>query len=195
MIQTYNAVNALRQHLRDGARIHGIITDGGAKPNIVPDHAAANFYVRAPESTYRDELLAKFRRCAEGAALATGATLSFKTAGHAYRAMKPNAPLGAAFAANLAALGEPQSPPKHRSMGSTDMGDVSQVVPAIHAYIAICDQRVASHSREFAQASVSERGHRAMLLAAKALAMTAIDLYTDQDLVLEMTKAFAAEGS
>lgn len=195
VIQTYNAVNALRQHLKDGARIHGIITDGGAKPNIVPDHAAANFYVRALESDYRDELLDKFRRCAEGAALATGATLFFKTAGHAYRAMKPNGPLGAAFAANLAALGEPQSPPKHRSMGSTDMGDVSQVVPAIHAYIAICDQRVASHSREFAQASVSERGHRAMLLAAKALAMTAIDLYTDQDLVLEMTKAFAAERS
>ncbi len=195
VIQTYNAVNALRQHLKDGARIHGIITDGGAKPNIVPDHAAANFYVRAPESAYRDELVAKFRRCAEGAALATGATLSFATTGHAYRAMKPNAPLGAAFAANLAAVGEPLSPPAHRSMGSTDMGDVSHAVPAIHAYIAICDQGVASHSHEFAQASVSERGHRAMLLAAKALAMTAVDLYTDPDLVSKMNEAFAARES
>ena len=109
--------------------------------------------------------------------------------------MKPNVPLGAAFAANLAALGEPLSPPAHRSMGSTDMGDVSHVVPAIHAYIAICDQGVASHSHEFAQASVSERGHRAMLLAAKALAMTAVDLYTDPDLVRKMREAFAAGES
>jgi len=90
VIQTFNGLNALRQHIKDGARIHGIITNGGAKPNIVPEVAAAEFYVRAPESDYRDELLEKLRRCAEGAALATGATLSFETIGHAYKAMKPN---------------------------------------------------------------------------------------------------------
>jgi len=192
VIQTYNGVNALRQHLKDGARVHGIITHGGAKPNIVPDYAAANFYIRALESAYRDELLEKFRRCAEGAALAVGATFSMKTVGHAYRAMRPNGPLGEAFGSNLAAIGEPLSPPAHRSMGSTDMGDVSQVVPAIHAYIAICDQGVASHSHAFAEAAASERGRRAMLLAAKALAMTAVDVFTDPDLVARMKSAFAS---
>jgi len=105
VIQTFNGLSALRQHIKDGARIHGIITNGGAKPNIVPEVAAAVFYVRAPESDYRDELLEKLRHCAEGAALATGATLAFEIVGHAYKAMKPNRIIGDAFAKNLGALG------------------------------------------------------------------------------------------
>jgi len=194
VIQTFNSLNALRQHIKDGARIHGIITDGGAKPNIVPEHAAANFYVRAPENEYRDELLEKLRACAEGAALATGARLEFKVVGHSYKAMKPNRALGEAFARNLEALGEPLSPPKpDEGMGSTDMGDVSQVVPAIHAYIKICDESVAGHSREFAAASISARGLEAMLIAAKALGMTAVDVLTDPELVRRMKEEFAEE--
>jgi len=191
VIQTFNGINALRQHIKDGARIHGIITDGGAKPNIVPEHAAANFYVRAPENDYRDALLEKLRRCAQGAALATGAELSFRTVGHAYKAMKPNHALGEAFAKNLETLGEPLAPPPaDAGMGSTDMGDVSQVVPAIHPYIKICSEDVAGHSREFAQAAISKRGQEAMLIAAKALAMTAIDVFTDPGLVKRMWEEF-----
>ncbi len=193
VIQTFNSLNALRQHIKDGARIHGIITDGGAKPNIVPEHAAANFYVRAPENEYRDELLEKLRRCAEGAALATGATLNFKIIGHSYKAMKPNRALGNAFVRNLDALGEPLDPPKpDEGMGSTDMGDVSQVVPSIHAYIKICDESIAGHSREFAEASISSRGLEVMLIAAKALGMTAVDVLTDPELVKRMKEEFAA---
>jgi len=184
VIQTFNGINALRQHIKDGARIHGIITDGGAKPNIVPEHAAANFYVRALENDYRDELLEKLRACAEGAALATGASLDFKIVGHSYKAMKPNRAIGDAFVKNLAQLGEPLNPPPpDAGMGSTDMGDVSQVIPSIHAYIEICDEKVAGHSREFAEASISKRGLDVMLIAAKAMAMTAIDLFTDPGLM------------
>lgn len=191
VIQTFNGINALRQHIKDGARIHGIISNGGAKPNIVPEVAAAVFYVRAPESDYRDELLEKLRRCAEGAALATGATLSFETCGHAYKAMKPNRTLGEAFAKNLETLGEPLNPPPaDAGLGSTDMGDVSQAVPAIHAYIQICDEKVAGHSREFAQASVSERGRAVMLIAAKALAITAIDLFTEPETMRRAKEEF-----
>ncbi len=191
VIQTFNALNALRQHIKDGARIHGIITDGGAKPNIVPEHAAANFYVRAPETEYRDELLEKLRHCAEGAALATGAKLDFNIVGHSYKAMRPNHVLGQAFTANLESLGIPlDPPPPDAGMGSTDMGDVSQVVPSIHAYIKICDDDVAGHSREFAQAAISKRGLDAMLVAAKALAMTAIDVLTDPELVARMREEF-----
>jgi len=191
VIQTFNGINAMRQHIKDGARIHGIITDGGAKPNIVPEHAAANFYVRALENDYRDELLEKLRACAQGAALATGATLDFKIVGHSYKAMKPNRAIGDAFVKNLTELGEPLNPPPpDAGMGSTDMGDVSQVVPSIHAYIEICDENVAGHSREFAQASISKRGLDVMLIAAKALAMTTIDIFTNPELAKRMWEEF-----
>ena len=191
VIQTFNGINALRQHIKDGARIHGIITDGGAKPNIVPEHAAANFYVRALENDYRDELLEKLQHCAEGAALATGATLDFNIVGHSYKAMKPNRAIGDAFVKNLEQLGEPLNPPPaDAGMGSTDMGDVSQAVPSIHAYIQICDENVAGHSREFAQASISQRGLDVMLIAAKAMAMTAIDILTNPELARKMWEEF-----
>lgn len=191
VIQTFNGINALRQHIKDGARIHGIITDGGQKPNIVPEHASAVFFVRAKENEYRDELLEKLRQCAQGAALATGATLVFDADGHSYKAMRPNRALGHAFVNNLETLGEPLNPPPTGSgQGSTDMGDVSQAVPAIHAYIQICDEDIAGHSHAFAEASASERGQQGMLIAAKALAMTTIDLLTDSDLISKMREEF-----
>jgi len=189
VIQTFNGLNALRQHIKDAARIHGIITDGGLKPNIVPEHAAAEFYVRAPETEYRDELLVKLRNCAEGAARATGATLEWSEVGHAYKAMKPNMPLVDAYVANLTELdwSIDEAPP---AMGSTDMGDVTQLVPGMHPYIAICEPDVVGHSREFAEASASERGAQGMLIAAKALAMTAVDILTTPELVERMWDAF-----
>jgi amidohydrolase len=189
VIQTFNGINALREHIKDGARIHGIISDGGLKPNIVPEHAAAEFYVRAPETEYRDELLVKLKNCAEGAALATGATLEWQEVGHAYKAMKPNMPLVDAYVENLSSLGWSldDAPP---AMGSTDMGDVTQVVPGMHPYIAICDADVVGHSREFAEASASKRGVEGMLIAAKALAMTAVDVLTSPDLSKRMWDAF-----
>ena len=100
--------------------------------------------------------------------------------------------MGEAFAKNLEALGEPLNPPlADAGLGSTDMGDVSQAVPAIHAYIQICDEKVAGHSREFAQASVSDRGREVMLIAAKVLAMTAIDLFTEPETMRRAKEEFA----
>ncbi len=182
VIQTFNGINALRQHIKDGSRIHGIITNGGSKPNIVPEYAAALFYVRARETDYRDELLEKLHSCAQGAALATGAKLSWSKIGHEYKAMKENHTFSAVFKANLERLGIEVGPPSG-GLGSTDMGDVSHVVPAIHPYIAICSEEVVGHSHEFAEAAGSERGYDIMIIAAKALAMTAIDLFIDSDLM------------
>jgi len=179
VIQTFNGINALREHIKDGARIHGIISHGGVKPNIVPEYAAAEFYVRAPENDYRDELLGKLRSCAEGAALATGATLTWSEVGHAYKAMKPNRILGERFLQYIVESGLPHNPQKDDAMGSTDMGDVTQAVPGIHAYVQICEEDIAGHSREFTDASGSERGAAAMLAAAKALAMTACDVLSE----------------
>ena len=192
VIQTFNGINALRQHIVDGARIHGIISHGGVKPNIVPEYAAAEFYVRAPENDYRDELLEKLRRCAEGGALAAGATLTWSEIGHAYKAMKPNSILGERFLRYVVENGIPHNPQKDNSMGSTDMGDVTQAVPGIHAYVQICEDDVAGHSREFTEASGSERGAVAMLAAAKALAMTAVDVLTEPGLSERIWEEFHA---
>jgi len=192
VIQTFNGLNALREHIKDGARIHGIIRDGGVKPNIVPEYASAEFYVRAQENDYRDALLVKLRRCAEGAALATGARLEFAEVGHSYKAMNPNQVMGERFLKHIEAFGIPRNPQKDNAMGSTDMGDVTQAVPGIHPYVQICEDDVAGHSREFADASESERGQVAMLAAAKALALTAIDLLRDADLLRRAKEEFEA---
>jgi len=189
-IQTFNGINALRQHIKDGARIHGIISHGGLKPNIVPEYAAAEFYVRAQENGYRDELLDKLRLCAEGAALAAGARMEFTEVGIPYKAMKPNKILGELFLNHLVDCGIPHNPQKDDAMGSTDMGDVTQVVPGIHPYVQIADESVAGHSREFAEASGSERGAIAMLAAAKAMAMTTVNLLEDASLVANLWEEF-----
>ncbi len=178
VIQTFNALNALRQHVRDGARLHGIITDGGTKPNIVPEHAAARFYVRAASAEYRDELTEKLRRCAEGAALATGAELMFKRTGHEYKSMRVNRALAAAFRRHLEALGYPVETPSG-GMASTDMGDVSWEVPAIHPQIRITGQPIPLHSREFAAAACSGAAREAIVAASKAVAGVCLDLWLD----------------
>ncbi|MFW9913465.1 MAG: M20 family metallopeptidase [Candidatus Thorarchaeota archaeon] len=188
VIQTFNGINALRQHIKSMSRIHGVITHGGVKPNIVPDYAAADFYVRAPDDDYCAILVRKVENCAKGAASATGATLNFQIVEPSYQSRKMNKAMGEAWSKNLEAIGEPMTELPEGSGGSSDIGNVSQVVPAIHPYISICDKSVAGHSREFAEASVSERGHEAMLNAAKALAMTAIDLFTDSEF-MEQVKA------
>lgn len=191
IIQTFNGINALRQHIKSTARIHGVITHGGAKPNIVPEFAAAEFYVRAVEDDYCLELIKKLENCAKGAALATGATLKYEVIKPSYQSRLMNEAMGDAFLKNLEVLGEPIIPaPEDRGAGSSDIGNVSQVVPAIHPYISICDGSIAGHSQEFAEAAASEKGHDAMLTAAKALAMTAVDLYLDAKLMERVAKEF-----
>jgi len=190
VIQTFIGLNALRQHIRDGARVHGIITHGGLKPNIVPEYAAARFYVRAADNGYRDELVDKLRRCAEGAALATGARLEFRLVGHAYKAIRPNRRLGQLFARHIEALGYPVETPEG-GMGSTDMGDVSWEVPAIHPYIRIGAGTIPGHSRLFCDAARAEPARSAMIAAAKALASVCIDLWTDPALYRQIREEFA----
>jgi amidohydrolase len=189
VIQTFVALNALRQHIKDGSRIHGIITHGGVKPNIVPEYAAALFYVRSADNAYRDELVEKLRKCAEGAALATGARLTFTKVGHEYKAIRPNKTMAQIFAKYLTELGYPPEEPKGW-MGSTDMGDVSWEVPAIHPYIRIGPGEIPGHSREFAEAAKSEGAKKAMIAAAKAVAATCLALWTDPELFRKVQEEF-----
>jgi metal-dependent amidase/aminoacylase/carboxypeptidase family protein len=189
LILTYNGINALRQHLRDDVRIHGIITHGGDAPNIVPEYAAAKFYVRAADTPYTLQVIERIRGCAEGAALATGARLQFGEYAPHYDNRLPNPRLYDLAEANMLALGLELAPPDER-MGSSDMGNVSQVVPAIHPYVAIGPEEMGGHTAEFCQAAGSPAGHEGMIKAAKILAMTAVDLLVDPANVAEAWQAF-----
>ncbi|MGD8623051.1 MAG: M20 family metallopeptidase [Anaerolineae bacterium] len=192
MILTFNAIGALRQHLRDDARIHGVITHGGDAPNIVPEYAAARFYVRAADVPYTNQVLDKVRACAEGAARATGARLEFGEYAPRYENRLPNPHLCTLAEANLAALGRSLDEPEPR-MGSSDMGNVSQVVPSIHPYIAIGPEEMGGHTEDFCAAAGSPAGHRGMLDGAKLLAMTAIDLLADPANVAEARRTFQSQ--
>ncbi len=191
-ILTFNGINALRQHLKDDVRIHGVITKGGVAPNIVPDYSEIRLYVRSNDRTYLAQTVEKVRNCAQGAALATGATVSFRKTANTYENMRTNRTLAAAMQANLEALGQKVEKPERPGSGSTDMGNVSQVAPAVHAYIAICGKNVVGHSREFAQATITDAGHLAIVDGAKALAMTVIDLLADGDLRRRVKEEFAS---
>jgi amidohydrolase len=183
-ILTYNNVSLLRQQLTDDVRIHGIITHGGAAPNIIPDYVAAEFLVRAAEKDHALAMLDKVEDCARAGALAAGAEVKLTRGEKYYANMVPSTVLADLFDVNLAALGrEVQLPEPSGRMGSTDMGNVSHVVPALHPYVTIAPEEVAGHSPEFRAASASPEGHAGLLDAAKALAMTAIDLFSNPELV------------
>ena len=177
MILAFTSINSLRQHIKEEARIHGIITDGGEAPNIVPAHSAAEFYVRAPDNEYLDELKSKVSNCLIGASTASGARLEYHWDDIAFDSMKNNETLAELFKQNLESLGrhvEAFNP--EFGLGSTDMGNVSQVVPSIHPTIAIASPEVLGHTPEFAAAAASEAGHEGLTDAAKALAMTVADI-------------------
>jgi len=188
-------IGLLRQQLRDSARVHGIITDGGQAVNVIPHHTSAKLLIRSEDDDYMDELLKpKVLGCFQGAAVATGCELKYRWGEESrYKAMRTNRALADAYRANIEALGrkvvEQES---HRSMGSTDMGNVSTIVPAIHPSIAIARHDVPVHTVEFREIAASEAGHQGLVDSAKVLAMTAIDVLIDEELRKRMADEFKA---
>jgi len=177
MILAFTSINSLRQHIKAEARIHGIITDGGEAPNVVPAHSAAAFLIRALDDDYLAELKDKVLNCFTGASVASGARLEYRWRDRAYAPMKNNAALAGIFKQNLESLGRHVEAFDPRfGFGSTDMGNVSQVVPSIHPTIAIASPEVSIHTQEFASAAASEAGHEGLMDAAKAMAMTVSDI-------------------
>ncbi|HJX69152.1 MAG TPA: M20 family metallopeptidase, partial [Dehalococcoidia bacterium] len=177
LILAFTSINSLRQHIRGDARIHGIITDGGEAPNIVPAHSAAVFLVRALDDDYLAELRDRVLNCFTGASVATGARLEYRWRDRTYAPMKNNMTLAGLFKQNLESLGRKVEAFDPRfGLGSTDMGNVSKVVPSIHPTIAIAPGDVLIHTPEFAAATVSDAGHNGLLDAAKAMAMTVADI-------------------
>ncbi len=177
MILAFTSINSLRQHIKAEARIHGIITDGGEAPNVVPAHSAAVFMIRALDDDYLAELKDKVLNCFTGASVASGARLEYRWRDRAYAPMKNNATLAGLFKQNLESLGRHVEAFDPRfGFGSTDMGNVSQVVPSIHPTIAIAPPEVFIHTPEFASTAASEAGHEGLMDAAKAMAMTVADI-------------------
>ncbi|MFO7995928.1 MAG: M20 family metallopeptidase [Dehalococcoidia bacterium] len=177
MILAFTSINSLRQHIKGEARVHGIITDGGEAANIVPAHSAAAFLIRAPDNEYLDELKDKVLNCFTGASIASGARLEYRWRDKTYAPMKNNATLARLFGRNLESLGRTVEAFDPRfGFGSTDMGNVSQLVPSIHPTIAIAAPEVLIHTQEFAAAAASEAGHEGLMDAAKAMAMTVVDI-------------------
>jgi amidohydrolase len=193
VIQTFTAVNALRQQLRQDVRLHGIITEGGVAPNIIPARGACFFYVRADDleevAAVRQRLLA----CAEGAARATGCSLEVEEEGNVLAPLKINHTLSAVYSRQLALLGLPESTaPADRNKGSSDIGNVSQVVPTIHPHVPI-GQGVHIHTEEFARATISAAGHQAALEGARALALTVLALLEEPALCRTLRAEFDGE--
>ena len=192
-IQMFNNVAMLRQQVRPDCRIHGIITHGGAAANIIPEHAAALFYVRAPRLDQMWDLYKRVVACAEGAARATGATLTVTAHDNVYEPMKRNQALLDLFAANMVTVGLTEAEPVRDRMGSSDVGNVSQVLPTIQPMIMIAPTGMAIHTREFADAAVKPLARAGMVAAAKTMAMTAFDLLADPAKVKAATDEFSRE--
>jgi amidohydrolase len=192
-VQTYTAVSMLRQQVRPDCRIHGIITDGGAAANIIPERAAATFYVRAPRIDQMWELYRRVVACAEGAAGAAGVTLTVTQHDTVYEPMKSSRVLLDLFAANMTGVGLREGQPVPDKIGSSDIGNVSQVVPAIQPMVAIAPAGMAIHTRDFCEAARQPMARAGMVAAAKTMAMTTFDLLAEPGRV-ERAKAEFARG-
>ncbi len=192
LLAAFHNVNAMRLHLKADARVHGIITHGGVAINIVPEYAAGKFSVRGATRAYVTQITERVIQCAQAGAVATGAQFKY-TVDDGLAEIIPNRAIARAFAENWRALGvEVHEPRPNERMGSTDMGDVSHALPALHPYIEIVPDGTPGHSVEMRAASNSPVGHAGLLNAAKGLAMTTIDLLCDANLMREAKREFVA---
>jgi amidohydrolase len=192
LVQLFTALAMLRSRLPLGSHVQGIVTQGGTATNIVPDLAEGRFGVRGLTTAARDDLVAQLTECAHGIAQATGTTVEVERASGGDQHVRDNA---AAFARHLAESGITLAEPAPGVfLGSSDIGDVSNTMPAIHPFVAITDPEMSDHTPEFAAAAASPRGRVVMLAAAEALACTAVDLLTGPELLAQAWRDFHAAG-
>lgn len=190
VIQTFNAVGAMRQQLRQDVRLHGIITEGGVAPNIIPARAACYFYVRADDLKELDRVRERLKGCAAGAAMATGCRLETEEDPRIIAPMKILRSYYRVYSGQVARLGlvEADSPPD-RNKGSSDIGNLSQLLPTIHPHVPI-GEGINIHTEGFARATVSPQGEAATVEGATLLALTALELIYSPALREEIIKEF-----
>jgi amidohydrolase len=195
LVTAYQSIAQLRQHIRPTERVHGIFTEAGDAPNIVPERAAGRFYVRARDAAELVALKRRVEGCFRAGAEATGARVEIEWREPDYLELRTSWPLAEAYRANAESLGRtffPYDKLPSSAMGTTDMGNVSHRVPAIHPMIAAAPIHCSIHNAEFAEHAGSPLGEKAALDGAKALAMTALDFLTDAELRRAVREGFEA---
>lgn len=189
LILTFVSINSLRQHLLKGTLIHGIIEHGGVSPNIIPDYSCGRFYVRSEDMDYLIEVVEKIKKCAEGAALQTGAKYKFTKTANTYANFIPNLTLIKIALENFKFIGiEPPSIDEIMRMehlASTDFGNVSHFVPSLEINLAIIPLGTPVHSIEMVKAAKSEEGHRCLINGIKLLSLVGLDLVLNSKLIEE----------
>ncbi len=191
MLLFFNATDALRQHIGDKARIHGIITNGGTAPNVVPDFTAAEMLVRDSTSIKAEALIERVKQCAEGAALATGTTASLSQPRPLYSERKNNKAMAYRLADYLEELGVAfEEPNSATPAGSSDIGNVSLVVPTIHPYLQVAPRGTPSHSKVFQEFTGGSEAQASMLQMAEALANLGADALMDPALMEKIRLEF-----
>jgi amidohydrolase len=191
----YMAVATLRQHILPTERVHGIFLKSGDKPNIVPSEASTEWYVRSNDVTSLAALKPRVLAALESGAHACGCSVSHEWIGAAYADMVTNNTMGTIYAHNALRLGRTVTDPRqggHRVVGSTDMGNVSHLVPSIHPMIASAPSGTSIHTKQFAQFARSPMADKAVLDGAKAMAMTAIDYWTSPERQVAVAAEFGA---
>lgn len=193
-VLTLNAIGLLRQQLPSDVRVHAIVIDGGEAPNIIPERSVVRVSFRAPDSQFLVEhLQPRIENCAKGAALATGATVSIKQESPTYAAMQPNPVLGAIVEANFTRVGRTSNPQRAEAFpGSTDMGNVSQIIPSIHPCIEFVPG-LGMHTREATSVAGGPDADKALLDGTLILAMTAAQVFATPG-VLDAVKDSFVEG-
>jgi amidohydrolase len=189
-VHAYTGISLWRQQLRDDARVHGFVKEGGTAPNIIPERTSGEFLTRARDGEYLAEMNVRFRAIFEAAAAATGCTLDLREE-ETYLDLRSNPVLAARMDDHLAAVGlDPQTAIPWDRVGSTDVGDLSYALPTLHPEVAIIEEGVSCHTHAFREAADSERGYRALIQGAEALARTGADVVADAAVREQVRAAF-----
>jgi amidohydrolase len=191
VILAFNNINALRQQMKEDARVHGIITDGGRAANIIPDYTRAEFFVRARSVSYLNEMLDKVKKCAEAAAMASGCTVKISCPQPIYLTDKKAESMELKVEENMRYLGlHPEKAVPPLGYGSSDFGNVSREVPAVLSYLKIAPKGVSTHSRDFAKAAATEEAFQALVNAVKIMSLTACDVLLEPGLLQKIRSDF-----
>ncbi|SFF90195.1 amidohydrolase [Actinacidiphila alni] len=194
LVETFNLLGAVGRRFPAGSHVQGIVVDGGTATNIVPDHAEGLFGCRGLTTSALDDVVADVTRCAQAAAAGLGASVEVDRVGNGYRHFSDSTPLSARFAQHISRSGITLTDSEPNTyLGSSDIGDVSGKVPAIHPFVAIMDSDGSDHTAAFAAAAASDRGRRAMLASAKALACLAVDILLEENVRDEAWACLRAE--
>lgn len=186
----FHAVDMLRQHTKADAQFHGIITDGGAAPNIVPEKAVVQMFVRAMDKKYLEELISLVDDCAEGAAIATQTTWEKSPPSQLYYVdLRENETGEESIREIFTELGIPENGPEDMIFGSSDIGNVSYVCPAFHPCLQVVDE-AATHTKEFEQAMKTDRAHEALKTGAQLIGLQIAKIFNDEEKIAGLKADF-----